>query len=174
MSRIDSYIEHRFDGVRQDARYRPIIDRAKQAATAQGATTDSVLAAAVSVARDQFQGSTDDSLREAALASAMAARIESPFGLSDLPAGTDKTEHFLVSAMIGLKVTHALDHVLPRGIAAWLGEHAAKAVGVAKEGLDFVTHSDFGKTDITADFKGAELGPRFTVTRVAPRLKVTP
>jgi hypothetical protein len=74
--------------------------------------------------------------------------------------------------MISLKVTHVLDAVLPRGAASWIGEHVSKAIGVAKEGLDFVTHSDFGKDDIVADFKGAEIGPRLGV-RVAPRLKVT-
>lgn len=172
MSRIDSYIENRFTGVRQDERYRPIIERAKQAAGSTNATSDSVLAAAVATARDQFKGASDDTIREAALASTMAARIERPFGLANLPAGNDKTEHFLVSAMISLKVTHVLDAVLPRGAASWIGEHVSKAIGVAKEGLDFVTHSDFGKDDIVADFKGAEIGPRLGV-RVAPRLKVT-
>jgi uncharacterized protein YfiM (DUF2279 family) len=172
MSRIDSYIENRFTGVRQDARYRPIIERAKQAAGTQGATTDSVLAAAVTVARDQFKGAKDDTIREAALASTMAARIETPFGLANLPAGNDKTEHFLVSAMIGLKVTHVLNHVMPRRAAAWLGEHFSKAIGVAKEGLDYVTHADFSGEDIKADFKGAETGPRLNV-RTAPRIKVT-
>jgi hypothetical protein len=173
MSRIDSYIEHRFDGIRQDARYRPIIERAKQAASAPGATTDSVLASAVSGARDQFKGAGADELRQAALASTMAARIESPFGLANLPGGTDKTEHFLVSAMVGLKATRVFDAVLPRGAAAWLGEHVSKAVGVAKEVFDFVTHSDFGKADIQADFLGAEIGPRLNVAGVAPRFKVT-
>jgi len=102
----------------------------------------------------------------------MAARIETPFGLANLPAGTDKTEHFLVSAMIGLKVTHVLNHVMPRGLAAWLGEKASQAVGVAKEGLDYVTHADFSGEDIQADFKGAHTGPNLAV-KLGPRLVVT-
>lgn len=171
MSRIDKFIEQCFDGVRRDPRYRPIIDRAKQAAVQPGATSDQVLAAAVNAARDQFQPQGADAVRMAALNAAMAARIEKPFGLADLPAGADKTEHFLVSALISLGATRAIDTVLPRSWAAWAGEQVSRGVGVLKEIVDLVTHADFSKQDIVADFKGAAIAPRLPVQ---PRFEVKP
>lgn len=174
MSRLDSFIEKRCSGISRDVRYRPIIDRAKAAAQCPGATTESVLQASVCAARDQFGAASTDEIRLAALKGAMAARVEKPFGLSDLPEGKDKSEHFLMSALIGTEISKAFKHVMPSAWAVWCGEQTSKAVGVAKECLDLITHQDFSRADIQADFKGAKVGPRLSVNAPPSRFKVTP
>lgn len=162
--RLDPWLERRFAGVRQDPALRAGIDAVKAKAASGEATSADVLQlawreAAASYAR-QGQVVGGEAIRGRALAMATAASMEEPYQLSDLPRGTDKSKHFMVSAWVSQKITAAADRFLPRFLAEWVGLGLTKAAGVAKEIVDKLTGGDMSREDLVADFQGARWGVR--------------
>lgn len=159
MSRINTMIENRLRAVREDARFRPIIDQVKAAATGTP-HSDALLAVALTASRDQFtrEGKTPDAyeVRERAFISAAAASTEQRFTLSDLAPGADKTQHFFTSGMISLKVAEVTDKLLPRVVAEKLGVGASVTIGFFKEVYDQFFATGFNKGDLSADVAGAK------------------
>lgn len=166
MSKINQILEGRFNAVRQDATYRPAIDRVKQAAK-PGVTSDEILNVAVAATVDSFkrQGRKLDKndVREAAFLAAAAASMEQPFELKDLPAGNDKTKHFLTSGFLSLKLADAADVLLPRRAAEWVGEKLTMGLGWAKEVYDMAFATGYNTDDLKADFAGARRPARVAV-----------
>lgn len=162
--RLDPWLERRFAGLRQDPVLRAGIDAVKAKAASGQATSADVLnlawreAAASYAKQGQVVGS--EAIRGRALAMATAATLEAPYQLSDLPKGTDKSKHFMVSAWAAQKFTAAADRFLPRFAAEWFGLGLTKAAGVLKEIVDKLTGGDMSREDIVADFQGARWGVR--------------
>lgn len=159
MSKLNQALENRLSQVRQDARYRPMIDAVKAERPA-GLTSDQLLDTAVRATVDEFKRSgrplKADAVREAALLAATAAAVEAPVELADLPAGTDKTQHFLASAYLSLKATVAFDKVLPRRWAESLGTAASVTLGWVKELYDAAFATGYNREDLKADVAGAK------------------
>lgn len=159
MSSINRYIERRFEGVRQDAHYRPIIDQVKASAR-PGATSDQVLEAAVCATKDQFKRegkmASDHLVREQAFLAAAAASMEQSMTLSDLPEGDDKTKHFMTSGFLSLTVSKWADKLLPRGLAEKIGVGVSFGIGWAKEVYDHFFATGYNRDDLKADMAGAK------------------
>lgn len=155
MSRINEMIESRLTSVRRDPAARPIIDKVKAEAAKSGATSESVLRAAVAIAKDTYKGASADDIREKAFLSAAAAAVEKPFTLKDLPEGEDKTKHFFVSGVLSLRIAEVADKVLPRGLSEKLGAWGSSFVGWGKEVYDGMFATGYNREDLKADFKGA-------------------
>ena len=159
MSMINRKLESRFEAVRKDAHYRPIIDQVK-AKAGTGASSDQLLKAAVCATRDQFkrEGKTagDHTLREQAFLAAAAASMEKPMTLSDLPEGEDKTKHFLTSGFLSLTIAKWADKVLPRGLAEKVGTAGSIALGWGKEVYDKFFATGYNREDLQADIAGAK------------------
>lgn len=158
MSKINQLIESRFKAVRRDARHRPVIDAVK-ASVVPGMTSEQVLQVAVQATVDEFKRTgrplQADAIREQALLDTAAASMEKRFALSDLPSGTDKTEHFMTSAFLSLKVAEAADKMMPRAWAEKLGFGASAALGWGKEVYDKFFATGYSREDLAADFAGA-------------------
>lgn len=159
MSSINNFLEGRFNAIRKDAHYRPIIDQVKQQAR-PGASTDQVLKAAVCATKDQFkrEGKAADArtIREQAFLAAAAAAMEKPMTLSDLPEGEDKTKHFLTSGFLSLTVAKWADKLLPRGLAEKIGTGVSIGLGWVKEVYDQFFGTGYSKEDLKADVAGAK------------------
>lgn len=160
--KLDAWLTSRFQGVAQDPALRASIEAVKQkAATGQASSGDVLnLAWRESAASFAKQGQVvgSEAIRGRAIAIANVAGMESPFLMSDLPQGHDKTHHFLVSAWLSQKLTASADRWLPRFAAEWVGLGVTKTVGVLKEFVDLFTGGSSSREDIVADFKGARSG----------------
>lgn len=171
MSSINNFLEGRFNAVRRDASYRPVIDKVKAEAK-NGASSHDVLNVAMSATVDQFkrQGKKLDAhaVREAAFLAAAAASIEQPFEMKDMPAGDDKTKHFLTSGFLSVTVAKWADKVLPRGLAEKIGIGASAGLGWAKEVYDKFFGTGYNKDDLKADFAGAKRPFELTVPQEKP------
>lgn len=155
MSRVNELIESRLKTVQRDPAARPIIERVQAEAAKPGATSATVLKAAVAIAQDSYRGKSADQIREKAFLAAAAAATEKPFTLGDLPEGEDKTKHFFVSGVLSLRIAEVADKVLPHGLAAKLGAWGSSAIGWGKEVYDALFATGYNKDDLKADFKGA-------------------
>jgi uncharacterized protein YfiM (DUF2279 family) len=160
MSWINDQLESRLRTVRQDGRMRPIIDQVK--ASGQTTTSDRVLQVAARAARDSFtregvKAPSATQVRERAFLAAAAAATETPIVMTDIPKGSDKTQHFFMSGMISLKVAAFADKLLPRTFAEKLGVGASVTVGWLKEVYDhFFAPTGYNPEDLRADVAGAK------------------
>jgi uncharacterized protein YfiM (DUF2279 family) len=155
---IDERIKSRFQAVQKDPGYRPILDKI-EAATEKGISSQEMLQVAMQATVDEFKRTgkplDKQAIRDKAFTAAAAASMEKPFQLSDLPEGKDKSNHFLVSSLIAIKVSEVAHHVMPAFMANALGRGVSKTIGVLKEIWDKVSGGDADIKDIHADFAGA-------------------
>jgi uncharacterized protein YfiM (DUF2279 family) len=159
MSGINNAIENKLKTVRQDARFRPVIDQVK-AANHQGVTSDELLKVAVKATVDEYKSSgrtiNQNEVRERAFLAAAAASSETSIQLADLPEGDDKTKHFFVSGLISLKATDIADKLLPRSWAEKLGTGFSIFMGWGKEVYDKFFATGYNRDDLKADVAGAK------------------
>lgn len=159
MSGINNMIEGKLKTVRQDARFRPVIDQVK-AANHQGVTSDELLTVAVKATVDEYKASgrriNQDEIRSRAFLAAAAAAAETPMSLADLPQGDDKTKHFFVSGLISMKIAEAADKILPRGLSEKIGTGLSIALGWGKEVYDKFFATGYNREDLKADVAGAK------------------
>jgi hypothetical protein len=171
---IDERIKTRFQAIQKDPSYRPIIDKIEQA-TAQPISSDAMLQVAIAATVDEFKRSgkplDKQAIRDKAFTAAAAASMEQPFQLSDLPQGKDKSNHYLVSSLIAIKVSEAAHHVMPAFMANALGRGVSKGIGVLKEIWDKVSGGDADVNDIHADFAGANKPFQVAVPAAKPAQK---
>lgn len=160
MSLINRMQEDRLRRVGQDPHYRPIVS-AVEAAQHDGASSGEVLGAALRATRDQYvkEGRTLDreDVRHDAFLAAGVGAVEAPYQLSDLPAGTDKTKHFMVSAEIASRIDQGLEalRIVPQPARKAIAVGITTGLGFLKEVLD-VFGSGFNRQDLKADLAGAE------------------
>lgn len=159
MSWINDRQEAKFNRLRNDPHYRPIIDAVRQVQH-NGVAPTTVVHEAVKATRDQYVASgrridTEDIRRDAFLA-ATAASIEAPYELDGLPQGTDKTKHYFWSGAFAAKIDQALDalRVIPQGVRQTVAIGATVFVGWLKEVADIFT-TGFSREDLQADRMGA-------------------
>ncbi|MNK87726.1 hypothetical protein D3C87_1076660 [compost metagenome] len=160
MSWINDRQESKFNRLRNDSHYGPIVDAVRKVQK-DGVAPQTVIEEAVRATRDQYVASgrpidTEDIRRDAFLA-ATAGSIEAPYELSGLPEGTDKTKHYFWSGAFSAKIDQALDalKVVPRSVRETVAVGATVFVGWLKEVADLFT-TGYSKDDLKADRMGAK------------------
>lgn len=160
MSQINDLLNSRIRNAARDPLTRAVADRVKQS-NLSGVSSADVLEVAVAATKDQYlkagKGAPSaDVIREKAFLGAAVAASEKPFELKDLPAGTDKTQHFFTSGVLSLTFAKWADTLLPKSWANWLGEKASYALGFGKEIYDKFFATGFNRDDLKADLAGAK------------------
>lgn len=160
MSWINDRQEARFNRLRQDPHYGPIVAAVRQVQK-DGVSPETVVNAAVRATRDQYVASgrridTEDIRRDAFLA-ATAASIEAPYELSGLPEGNDKTKHYFWSGAFSARIDQALDalKIVPQRVRESVAVGTTVFVGWLKEVADIFT-TGYSKEDLVADRLGAK------------------
>ena len=159
MSWINERQEAKFNRLRNDPHYGPIVDAVRKVQT-DGVAPKTVVEEAVRATRDQYVAAgrridTEDIRRDAFLA-ATAASIEAPYELSGLPEGKDKTKHYFWSGAFSAKIDQALDalKVIPKSVRETVAIGTTVFVGWLKEVADLLT-TGYSKEDLMADRLGA-------------------
>ena len=160
MSWINDRQEAKFNRLRNDPHYGPIVDAVRKVQK-NGVSPETVVQEAVRATRDQYIASgrridTEDIRRDAFLA-ATAASIEAPYELSGLPEGTDKTKHYFWCGAFSARIDQALDalKVVPRGVRESVAFGTTMLVGWLKEVAD-IFNTGYSKEDLQADRLGAK------------------
>lgn len=160
MSLINRLGEDRLRRIGQDPHYRPIIDAVK-GVQRNGVSSEEVLTTALRATRDQYvkEGRKLDSedLRHDAFMAASVGSVESPYQLSDMPEGDDKTKHFLVSGELASGIDQKLDElrIVPKPARKAIAIGVTTGLGFLKEVLDVFT-TGFNRQDLQADVAGAK------------------
>lgn len=160
MSWINDRQESKFNQLRNDPHYKPIVDAVRKVQK-DGVAPETVVQEAVRATRDQYVASgrkidTEDIRRDAFLA-ATAASIEAPFEMVGLPEGTDKTKHYFWSGAFAAKIDQNLDalRIVPQRVRESVSVGTAVFVGWLKEVADIFT-TGYSKEDLKADRMGAK------------------
>jgi len=160
MSLINRLQEDRLRRIGNDPHYRPVVDTVK-ATQHDGVASSQVLETALRATRDQYvkEGRKLDpeKVRTDAYMAASVASVESPYQMSDLPDGTDKSKHFLVSAEISSHIDQGLEavKVVPESARKAIAVGVTTGIGFFKEVLDIFT-TGFNRQDLKADVQGAK------------------
>ncbi len=160
MSLINRLQEDHLRRVGQNPHFRPVVDQVK-AAQHDGVSSNEVLETALKATRDQYvkEGRRLDpeNLRNDAFMAATVASVEAPYQLSDMPAGTDKTKHYMQSGQIASRIDRTLDDlkIVPEGARKAIAVGVTTGLGFLKEVLD-VFGTGFNREDLQADVAGAK------------------
>jgi len=160
MSLINRMQEDRLRRIGQDSHYRPIVDAIK-AVQHDGVSSQEVVQTALRATRDQYvkEGRKLDpeNVRRDAYTAASVSAVESPYQMSDLPEGDDKTKHFMVSGEIASRIDQGLDalKVVPQPARRAIAVGLTTGIGFLKEVLD-IFGTGFNRQDLKADVKGAK------------------
>lgn len=160
MSKINDILNSRIQSAGRDPITRAVANQVK-AANLQGASSNDVLNVAVKATQDHFVKSgkpmpSANVIREKAFLGAAVATSEKPVELKDLPAGSDKTQHFFTSGVLSLTFANFADKLLPRSWAEKLGEKLSFGIGFGKEIYDKFFATGFNRDDLKADAAGAK------------------
>lgn len=160
MSLINRLQEDRLRRIGQDPHFRPVIDAVKSVQR-DGVASDTVLGTALRATHDQYvkegRALDPENVRHDAFMAASVGSVERPYQLSDMPAGADKTKHFLVSGELASGIDRTLDDlkVVPRPARKAIAIGVTTSLGFLKEVLDLFT-TGFNRQDLQADVAGAK------------------
>lgn len=160
MSLLNRLQEDRLRRIGQDPHYRPVVDAVK-AAQRDGVSSEAVLDTAFRATRDQYvkEGRRLDpeNVRHDAFMAASVGSVETPYQLADMPEGTDKTKHFMVSGEVASGIDRRLDDlkVVPRPARKAIAIGVTTGLGFLKEVLDLFS-TGFNRQDLQADVAGAK------------------